>query len=537
MKKLLTLLFIFITTIGAHALSIMPNSFDGSALCGNLSTTFLVPGNLQGKYTYDLTVTKNEAESYIFFDYNLEYGAEDTLKKITTDINEYFAGESYLNQEKINWQAVYTVSLGGTEIYRDTLAASPYTQCFETEYKCNKVKVTRKTLRKICPDYEYIPEFSAIARHDSILVSFDESTKLLEGSCDAIGYFVKEDSLILENLSPEFYHVYQVVGSQVYCITTPCPDAFYFPIGTADLHNCPPKKPDNVFEGSRLCNNLSLTLYLPKAIQDRYNYQYNAWIDEESGNLFVKYYLYLNGDAEILSEIKIDLSEVFTDLDLPQNQSIEVIQEVEYEGAPIYRKSSLGYAYQNCFEYSPTCEEVEIYRKSLREICDVYEITTSKSYEIFDDTLVVKFDDLYEYNEWTCLAEGSYMHVDTIIVRDLDSRLYRLFAEETRIYKESHLPDLYVAPYYQGDIDLRECVITSLPEKGNEMSEKLYPNPADQHISLNGLKGNIIFTNISGQRFTFYGEGQIDISKLEKGIYFVSYEHNGKMVREKVIVQ
>lgn len=537
MKKLLTTFIIFLTAYYAHSLSILPNAFQGSALCNNLSTTFFVPDELQGKYTYELTVTKNEAENFIFLDYTLEYGGDDTLKKITNDLNEYFAGESYLYQEKILWNAVYSLSLGGTELYRDTLSALPYEACYEVEYECNQVEVTRKVLRKICPEYEYYPEFSAEVINDSILVDFSESIQPKDGSCDAIGYWVKSDSLFLDNLEPDFYSVFRVENWDIVCITSPCPNTFYFPIGTADLHNCPSNEGENVFDGSKLCGDLTLTLNLPESMRGHYAYDYNAWIDDETGRLIVPYYLNYNEEEDSISEITIDFSWFATHLNFPRDREIEVVQEIYYEGIPVYRKMSNGFAYSTCYEFSADCEGAEIYRKSLREICPEFDISTTKSYQIMDDSLVVKFEDLYEYMEWTCLAEGSYMHVDSIIIKDLDARLYRLYAGEYGTYKDLRRPEIPFKPSYQGEIDLRECVITASPKYKEINCGKPYPNPAHNTIQMHDFKGNLTLTSSTGQVFVISGDGQYDISTLESGLYIISYERNGRIEREKFIIR
>jgi len=68
----------------------------------------------------------------------------------------------------------------------------------------------------------------------------------------------------------------------------------------------------------------------------------------------------------------------------------------------------------------------------------------------------------------------------------------------------------------------------------------LYPNPASESITLQGIQGNVEFTSISGttvKRITSYSGDKISLIGLTEGVYFVHFEKNGISYSEKIIIR
>lgn len=82
--------------------------------------------------------------------------------------------------------------------------------------------------------------------------------------------------------------------------------------------------------------------------------------------------------------------------------------------------------------------------------------------------------------------------------------------------------------------------INTIPENKNGMQMDFYPNPASNMINIlpNEMQIEIAIYNLNGKRIArsnMNSTRQIDISNLEKGIYFVEMRSGGKSIRRKLI--
>lgn len=88
------------------------------------------------------------------------------------------------------------------------------------------------------------------------------------------------------------------------------------------------------------------------------------------------------------------------------------------------------------------------------------------------------------------------------------------------------------------------AVVTGLKQNAEEIIPEAYPNPASNTIYF--LPGNFtnatvtLFTsdgqNIKTKELTSVGKNEMDISKLEQGVYFYTINENGKIIKTKKLV-
>jgi hypothetical protein len=111
--------------------------------------------------------------------------------------------------------------------------------------------------------------------------------------------------------------------------------------------------------------------------------------------------------------------------------------------------------------------------------------------------------------------------------------------------------DLLLGTNLSGYIDevrisniVRTFVWTDLKNPEQEKLFEMYPNPASGLVYINHLEGNstVKILSVDGktlltQQLTGLTETSIDISRLEKGIYFVQLMQNEKNQTEKLIVR
>ena len=102
-----------------------------------------------------------------------------------------------------------------------------------------------------------------------------------------------------------------------------------------------------------------------------------------------------------------------------------------------------------------------------------------------------------------------------------------------------------IAYYYIDDVYLYDALTTGINETTNGNSMSIYPNPASSVISIKLADGNIstekysikIADVVGKEILTEKYKEEIDISHLEKGIYFVSLYHNDHLVKTKKVVK
>ncbi|MEN9399842.1 MAG: hypothetical protein RL632_943 [Bacteroidota bacterium] len=68
----------------------------------------------------------------------------------------------------------------------------------------------------------------------------------------------------------------------------------------------------------------------------------------------------------------------------------------------------------------------------------------------------------------------------------------------------------------------------------------IYPNPATETITIQGIQGNVEFTSITGatvKRIPSYSGEKISLMGFTEGVYFVHFEKNGISYSEKIIIR
>jgi hypothetical protein len=70
-------------------------------------------------------------------------------------------------------------------------------------------------------------------------------------------------------------------------------------------------------------------------------------------------------------------------------------------------------------------------------------------------------------------------------------------------------------------------------------SKRIYPNPVSGAFQVVGITGSIRLLDIQGNCLvnepSYFGQ-EIDVSRLQTGVYMVNYESNGENITEKLFI-
>ena len=92
-----------------------------------------------------------------------------------------------------------------------------------------------------------------------------------------------------------------------------------------------------------------------------------------------------------------------------------------------------------------------------------------------------------------------------------------------------------LAPIYLGEADLNDCIINGFNTTFSQ--NYIHPNPASEYLSIPDFEGKINLTNQFGQQISIEGNEHFSISTLSKGLYIATFELNGEVHREKIVIQ
>lgn len=540
MNKIILTILLFFFSYQVFPNSIILNSFKGSALCDTLYTTYQIPQELQGKYTYTVEVQKNDTSKVLEIRYHLQSAGSEILTQITTNLKKYFSASrpSTTAEKDLKWMVAHLVYIDGQLKSTHLTMGWPYNPCYTSKSDCKEVIVFRKRLEDICPVVDVYPTPLVKIIKDSILVNFKNLTKPRDITCKALGTKVVTDSIVLNKLSPLNYMIFHVDTQVVYCVNAPCPRLTQLEkIGNADLYNCSPVESENVFEGSFLCKNLSVNLNLPKNLQGNYSYTYKA--EFVKNTLVINYYL-TQDRVGWLEKINIPLNDVFPPENVIQDirlAEIPVIQNVHLNGN-LHVFKGFGQPANRCFEFKTDCNRITLYRKYIQPICPNWSIYSKITSNIYEEAggIFANFSDSIVFSEIACLAVGNYVKSDSIEITNMKNLKYELQVNEIRNY---HGELIYKAPDYfswSSAVELNECVIAGI-DNAETVNNKPWPNPCITDIHLKDHAGKITFANQLGQLFVVEGNEVFDVSDLPRGLYIVTYEKDGLTRREKVILK
>lgn len=219
MNRFLIIPFLCFAFSKAFSLSIIPNAFEGSVLCGDLSFSYVLPDSLQKGYDFDVDIQKVDSNStlvltYSFFENkNVELG-----KEIVTDLMPYFEGGLPLSYSD-SWNVKVVVNEVSLLNYA---VGFPYTDCVSFEDNCDYIKAYRKSVRSICPNSDIYTSFKSSMSGDSLFLSFIDSSVFREVTCLAYGNYVQIDSAKVELKMGRDFKVFSKNETTVYCFTIPC---------------------------------------------------------------------------------------------------------------------------------------------------------------------------------------------------------------------------------------------------------------------------------------------------------------------------
>lgn len=538
MNKIILTILLFFLSYKAFPGSIVLNSFNGSVLCDTLSTTYQIPQEFQGKYYYKVEVLKSDTSQYLTINYRLQSAETDVLKLITIDLNKYFSSSMPSSAANLKWTVIHNLYIDGQSKSTSLTFGWPYRPCYTSKSDCKEIIIYRERLEDICPTADVYPTPFVKIIDDSLLVNFKNVIKPREISCTAVGTKVVIDSLVLSNLSQRNYTIFHADTQIVYCVNAPCPPITELTrIGNANLQNCPLVESKNVFDGSFLCKNLSVSLDLSENLQGNYSYTYKAEFVQNT--LIIHYYL-KQDRVDWLEKINIPVNDILPAENLIQDISlinIPVIQNIHLDGS-LYVIQGYGQPATRCFEYKTECDKITLYRRYLQPICPNWGIYSKIVYRVDEETETVfaNFNDSIVFSEVVCLAVGNIIKSDIIEIADLKQLTYELLVDETRTY---YSPFIFKAPdrySWSSTVELNDCVVAGTNDAEIE-NNKPWPNPCTSDIHLKGHEGKITFTNQLGQLFVVEGNEIFNVSELPRGIYVVTFEKGDLTRREKVILK
>lgn len=300
----------------------------------------------------------------------------------------------------------------------------------------------------------------------------------------------------------------------------------------------------NRFSGSVLCENLSLKRSLPDSLQERYYYSYTVTVSDTSTDLYVDYFLEKgDGKADTLKELYADLNKHFSTISLERIQQIWNVHEKYYlEGDRIMPTTfyyNSGYPGRVCYSTKEEkCNEVKVYRKSIRQICGNTIYHTKGAHTIENDSVYISYKDSIETVEVTCKAIGSFIHTDSLTITGLENKKYDFFRSDTIqlvCVTTPCLPHYYTE--YLATYDFTDCVISSFNEGITEKTKEFYPNPATDILTIPDYFGEIELINQMGRVFTIKGDKTFLVSELPEGVYVISTAGENRRRLGKILIQ
>lgn len=560
MKTLLTSLLSFIVFYASQAISFI-SVVDGSVLCNNITSTTPVPDSLQIGYAYSTKIQLNEETRSVAITHNFtEIETKPIsipLESITTDLNNLFSEVDLITENNGDWIFTQTILLDSSAISTVKDYVNPFKRCFEYKYNCESITIYVKELRPLCPTEKIQFTTKQTVSNDSIFFTPYFKSTPNDLICTASGNTVVTDSVKIMthqwkldgkevfNLKSQNYSLFMSDSTEVECITTPCPSHLITnkKLGDINYNQCPEPLPifsSGSFTGSALCNNLTLVYNLPKALQNRFVYEYEIVQNEATDSLFIRFTVTIAPTADTLKKIEVPLSEFYSEPEFILNPlKVTIIQSLSMNAMLLTADTTFGNPYNTCYEIDSKCIDVNIYRKSLRKVCSPIQIITKNYIEIKENVLLVDFIESTNNLENVCLAEGFLLHTDTITVTEsegLKNKDYRVFLGTHIECALGACPTMWLYEPQIGNAFLSNCIINGFED---ELANKqlIFPNPAQDYISIKNVEGNVTLTNQFGQQFKLSGVSQLAVSNLPKGLYIATFSVNGKQLREKVVIQ
>jgi hypothetical protein len=294
----------------------------------------------------------------------------------------------------------------------------------------------------------------------------------------------------------------------------------------------------NSFNGSILCDTLSTTYTLPEELQGRYDYTTTVIKSDTSKYLEIQYHLTSSTVADSVKQITTDLYKHFNTEPYISNLTWYVSHNIYINGTKKEHTyyTSRGYPFETCYTTTPSCNEIKVYRKTLRPICPENGYFLKTSNYVSNDSLIVMFRDSIVPYANNCMIVGHKVYTDSITVNNLKPTDYKIIAKEEYLLNGVAGFQLKTIYHRIDTADLSNCIVSGY-DKHSLNKTRLYPNPASSTINIPELEGEIQMTNQLGQHFILKGNERFDISNLKTGLYLISYEIKGIKYQEKLLIR
>jgi hypothetical protein len=294
----------------------------------------------------------------------------------------------------------------------------------------------------------------------------------------------------------------------------------------------------NSFNGSILCDTLSTTYTLPEELQGRYDYTTTVIKSDTSKYLEIQYHLTSSTVADSVKQITTDLYKHFNTEPYISNLTWYVSHNIYINGTKKEHTyyTSRGYPFETCYTTTPSCNEIKVYRKTLRPICPENGYFLKTSNYVSNDSLIVMFRDSIVPYANNCMIVGHKVYTDSITVNNLKPTDYKIIAKEEYLLNGVAGFQLKTIYHRIDTADLSNCIVSGY-DKHSLNKTRLYPNPASSTINIPELEGEIQITNQLRQHFILKGNERFDISNLKTGLYLISYEIKGIKYQEKLLIR
>lgn len=303
--------------------------------------------------------------------------------------------------------------------------------------------------------------------------------------------------------------------------------------------------------GSALCEDLKVTYKLPDSLKIGYSYTADYTKNNTTRTIDINYVFTPSLNKAINTDIVFELTNEFTPVvEIKDN---EAYWNLNYKFVVDGKETSVisgFYPYKTCSVIKKSCNEVVYENRMIQYATDC---GSGKGYiytqRISKDSLIIDKIDVPVLA--VCLEKDFRIETERVVFSNLDNLNYKVFMKTQYNWMVYSVGDLdtiakFILPiqpmdnyYYlqlSGDTDLRGCVVKGIGDVYNS-PKLIFPNPTNSIVNVLNYEGEITFVNQMGQRFTVSGNTKFDVSQLEKGIYIASFEQEGKLIQEKIIVE
>ncbi len=557
MKQLFRILFLF-SFSWAQAQMVLPgpNSVIGSLLCEEpvqRVTTF--PASVRDRHFLKKEVQSNPSTLHLSIQYFFQSDSGQAIQQDTTELNSYFAIPDTLlvANYQTSWNLTEYFYLDGEKVDSIVgLFANPYAECFSVaSHHCQEVTVYRKRLVEICPSIYLVPrQRSYVFLHDTVKAIFEDSWKTAPYFCDAIGFRLQTDSVVVPDLLDSVLNVSavsQIRSDLIECVTTPCPSPLIEVYHVKDLGKATwkPCFPNGALEGSLLCGEpVRHFTFFPTPLRFLTFLKKEIHSDTVNQIITLSYFFSDQPNGTNTCDT-IVLNPYFKQnwfSGSPFRSQWEIRERFYVDSVLVDTLRTLSTPQAPCAYAAQECNKIVVYKKQLLPYCtSTFPAVYNAS--LYGDSLVAIFHDSLYSNRTVCVDiwNGYVVKVDSIIVTEglpstdqiLSISIWQL---TTAACKDTLCIPRAEEVFFQGTLHFLACLNDGLSEDLERPNLTPYPNPASGSVYLPQGLGTLTLTDVYGKQYLREGDGNYSLAGIQAGVYTLTYRVNGIWKNEKLVV-